>query len=350
MSQGRRIVLTKIAFIAYYFSEQYGVGASRSRYLAEELEKRENQIHYYTKETFGDRASDSKLLWMLVLFIHLMFKNYDRLYVSCGPFWHLRIVLLVCVLRRKKLIVDFRDPWSINLKTGFGNSKPKASLKIVEKAERMEKWIYKYCKYFWVCTPGMKNAYSQLFGNDHKIRVVLNGHGLTREQMELKNGHLYPDFLSFVCLGKFVEYGQKKAEQALSSIRRICLENHIDYNICFVGSNPERINVVARKVGVQNHVKVIGKVQYEKAVEIAADKDIGICIVRDEEIEFGTKIFDYIGLGLPVFDCFEPDSNFREFFSPFLTQGPGKVISFNERERFKRSNMFKPYLSDIDRG
>ena len=53
------------------------------------------------------------------------------------------------------------------------------------------------------------------------------------------------------------------------------------------------------------------------ALHIASCCDIGICLIRDEELMYGTKIYDYIGLGIPVLDVFDHEENFFSFFKEY---------------------------------
>ena len=49
-----------------------------------------------------------------------------------------------------------------------------------------------------------------------------------------------------------------------------------------------------------------------------ASCDYGLSIVRDPDYEFGTKIFDYIALGLPIVNYFDAPNNFTRYFNACL--------------------------------
>lgn len=340
--------MTKIAFVAYYFYDEDGVASLRSRVLSDVLLERNNQLDIITKKSFGPKALNNKLVWGTRLFLHLMKADFDKLYVSCGPFWHLRFILMACLLRRKKFIVDFRDPWSVNLKNGFGGSKPIASESIVKKAEYWERLIYKHCEAFWTVTSGMGDAYEKVFNNNEKINIVINGHNIPIEDETLKprDGS---DKLTYICMGKFIEYGEEKAKRALTKLRDTCKSNNQDYQLEFIGANQEKIEPLVKQLQMENNVVFIPRMPYNEAVQRAKQADIGFCILRDESLEHGTKTFDYIGMGLPIFDCFEEGSMFHNFFLPYLTLTEKKDIPKDIREKFYRRNIFKQHVSQLEK-
>lgn len=244
----------------------------------------------------------------------------------------------------KSLIVDFRDAWSLNIATNYGNETKKLSLKNKIKlylVRLIEKYVYKNCEYFVVCTQGMKDEYSQLFTNDKKIRLITNGYDFLPEQYrntKTKNNNM----TRYVCLGKFVEYGENKALKCLQLIKN----KHKDgssFCIELVGTNREKCEPLIKKLNMQNHVRWYPLLPYEQALEIAANADFGISIIRDEALDYGTKVFDYIGLGLPLFDTFEENSRFREFFAEYISYEK-KNISIEKSKEFQRFIIFEKNL------
>jgi glycosyltransferase involved in cell wall biosynthesis len=340
--------MSKTAFVAYFFYNEDGVASLRSRVLSEVLEERGNELDIITKKTFGKKAQKNKLLWGMRVFTYLMRADYDSLYISCGPFWHLRFVILACLLRKKKFIVDFRDPWSVNLRSGYGGSKPIAKDSVVKRAEFWEKIIYKHCERMWTVTEGMKDSYKPLLGDGDKITVVINGHNIEIDELPKEQLSSEHNATKYVCMGKFAEYGMNKAEHALKTLKDTYENSDQQYILEFIGSNEELIKPMVEKLEMTENVRFIPRLPYKEAIERAANADIGFCILRDETIEHGTKTFDYIGLGLPIFDCFQKDSHFHSFFAPYLTVTEKRQIPMNIREKFYRKNIFKQYVHEIE--
>lgn len=342
--------MNKLAYVAYYFYDEDGVASLRSRVLTEMLEDRGNQLDIITKKSFGEKALKSKIFWGLKAFKYLMTADYDKLFVSCGPFWHLRFIVLACILRKKKFIVDIRDPWSANLKRGFGGTKPKASKFVIKRAEFWERLIYKHSEEIWTVTEGMKESHKEVVGDTEKFTVVINGHDINVKKVALKQTQQPAnDVTTYVCMGKFVEYGEEKAERALKKLKDVNDRKGQPYLLEFIGCNEEKIRPIISKLDMENHVQFIPRMPYHEAISRASQADIGFCIIRDEDIEHGTKTFDYLGLGLPIFDCFTQGSHFHQFFEPYLTLTERKEIPIETREKFYRRNIFKPYLKEIEK-
>lgn len=340
--------MKKLVYVAYYFFEEDGVAALRSRVLTDELEKRGNEIDIITKKSFGPAAQKSKLKWGLAVFKYLMKADFDKLFVSCGPFWHLRFILSAVLARKKKFIVDIRDPWSANLKGGFGGTKKRASWRVIKEAEFWERIMYKYSENIWTVSEGMKESHREAIGETDKFTVVINGHDIDADQFA--NADKGPDdVLTYVCMGKFVEYGAEKAEDALRKLRDVNEAAEKDYRLEFIGAKAEKIKPIVEKLQMAQNVRFIPRLPYQDAIKRASEADIGFCIIRDESLEHGTKTFDYIGLGLPIFDCFQKGSHFHQFFEPYLTLTEKKEIPLETRKKFYRRTIFKPFLREIEK-
>jgi len=343
----------KIAFIAYYFYEMDGVGSLRSRCLARLLEQRDNHLYYFTKDSFGNLAAKFSLIWYFLLFYHLIKLNVKKVYVSCGPFWHLPFILLACQISRKQFICDFRDPWSFNIRRGYGNPHPKINPVKPLIAEWIEKLIYKFCYRFWVCTPGMYQLYADLFRNDAKLDLIPNGYDFEPESIgnfEASN-NLAPDTkkLHLVCLGKFAEENSTTARKALTQLKEFYVENGSNSLVIdFIGTPVSPTGELLRELELEKISVFHRKMSYLEAIKIAAKADMGLCVVRDEEFELGTKAFDYIGLGLPIYNCFQNDSNFSKFFSDFLSRDKNKILNPDLIKKYSRYSFFAKYLRLID--
>jgi hypothetical protein len=55
--------------------------------------------------------------------------------------------------------------------------------------------------------------------------------------------------------------------------------------------------------------------------------DYGIAVIRDPHYDFGTKVFDYILCGVPIFDYFDEENNFVAFFKEQLSST--KITKFD---------------------
>ncbi|OQP04628.1 hypothetical protein B1690_15245 [Geobacillus sp. 46C-IIa] len=329
-----------VLFIAYFFSESDGVGALRSRSMVRFLKEKGVSVEVMARDSFRGIGKKNFYVWTILCIFKLLFSKQKNVYISCGPFNHLLPLSLACFIRKKKLIVDFRDPWSINIKTGYGKSGAKISKFKLFVSSWIEQLVYKICRHFIVCTKGMKSYYQKLFGNDTKIRLIMNGYDFDIGEVDkYKDSHIKNNgVLKFVCLGKFAEYDEQKAHEAISKIKDIKNEGY-SVHIYFVGTNKEPTLSILKQYKLDDCSTFYPRMPYKEALKIAINCNIGMLIVRNEEIEYGTKVFDYIGLGLPVLDIFDHSNNFYKEFKNILnlsqsfSEIPKDIRSLYSRDR-----------------
>lgn len=331
-------------FISYFHDPRDGVGSMRSRFLSEYLTHNKIDIYILSKSNTPEIFSKNILLWAIYCFFIIIRSKSKKIYVSCGPFVHLPLIVLASIITRKELIVDFRDPWSFNIASGYGGKKNVNNKKLYF-AQFIEKCTYKYCKYFIVCTPGLKKKYTELFGSSKKILLILNGHNINSEKIKpiIKNNN--QNELSFVCLGKFSTYNENKAYKTLKEIKDFKSRNKdLSIRIEFIGEKEKKTEEIVKQLNLGGITTFTGKLDYNAALSRAVRADIGLCNLRDEDLEFGTKVFDYIGLGIPIFDCFNEGSEFKEFFDPYLTKFTKRRISLEDSMSFHRRKTYEDKL------
>jgi hypothetical protein len=340
----------EILLVAYFFEESDGVGSLRSLSLNNLLVKKSKKVSCIHKNTF--KNNERFLIWLIKLLIHIIKNKPDTIYVSCGPFYHLFPIAIISKLLGRNLIVDFRDPWSLNIKLSYGGKNKKIIDKIKYPiAVFIEKQVYNICRYFIVCTTGMSEEYAKLFKDSSKIKVITNGHNLDINSLENKSNK-FNTKINFVCIGKFAEYSVEKAIKSLELIKMFCNNNGYDYKIHFIGSDKLiNQNAIELSDGIsKSKIKFYDRRTYDEAIKIAKKFDIGMCIVRNENLEFGTKIFDYIGLGLPVMGDFDKSENFYCYFKKVIVDNDIPTITLEDKIRYKRENIFEDFLNIFEVG
>lgn len=302
-----------ILMITYFFRETDGVGSLRSRTLNDFLEMNNITTSVVNKDSFGSLIKRNTILWGIVVFFRVLFSKEEKVYISCGPFQPLIFVSLASFIVRKKLIIDFRDPWSLNIKSGYNKDVRVSSIKLFF-AELIEKMSYRISKEFIVCTKGMLEEYEKLFNNKKKLHLMTNGYDFP-PQLKLKEIDL--GNLEVVCLGKFAEYDMNKAVDTLFKLIEIA-KCKSTLKIHFIGSDKE-INLKAlEKTGLVENSSFYNRMKYSEALDIAKQCTLGMLIIRNEDIEYGTKIFDYIGLNILILNNFSENKMFKRIFNEFI--------------------------------
>lgn len=331
--------MKNVLFISYFFQESDGVGALRSRSLFKFLKQKDCNIFLIEKDK-------SKIRFLYKIFSNLRKNRYDSVYITCGPFFHLFFVSLLCWIYKHKLIVDIRDSWFLNIQNGYGTSlkNNRRSMKYFI-AYVIEKYAYKISDVFIVCTYGMKEKYSSLFKSRDKIVIIENGYGFSPISQKVTS---FGDEIKFICVGKFSEYNEEKAIDILLRINKIKL--HKKVKITFIGSDREKNVKLVSQMGLLNETIFINKLPYEEMKNKIIESDIGLLVIRDESIDYGTKIFDYIGLSKPVLFNKKSESIFVDRFSDYLVSDDEIIndkinFSFIDNYLESRNYQFERFLN-----
>lgn len=303
----------RILFITYSIKEEAGVGSARSRMLYDMLMDKGHNITLLSDSMYSLKN----------IFCYIVFRQYDKVYFSGPPFSKYLIILLISVILKKcKFIVDFRDPWSLHLKNGYGIKK-RNKLKFLI-ARFVEKSVYKRCIYFIVCTEGMYNEYKNFFKNSDKIKVIHNGHDLSFpviNKIALQNKQKYGQNINIICCGKFASYNIDKAK---SFIEILGNSNH-QFKLLFIGTD----NITKELFQINSFknicVEFKEKESYRYCINSIKKSDVGILLLRNEEFEYGTKVFDYIAVGIPIFDLFDHNKSFYSNFKKFIFDDFNKI-------------------------
>jgi hypothetical protein len=283
-------------------------------------------IDFYERQNVSVHVYNSpvnlKEKFRLILFIYR--HSVKNIFISMPPFrnWYLFLIPKI------NIILDIRDGWSIAIKSGYGG------------LVRPNRIKYKLCKVIErmamnknsltiTCTPGLKTYLQSM----SKKEIILLTNGISQKDIDIikklkKNGKSTDTDIA-ICTGGFSEYGIDKVKIILHKINK----TNVKTLIKLIGVNPDK-NLWIDKWLHENEINNISVVvlpwmsRSEMYQEIV-NSDYGISVIRDPNYEFGTKIFDYIHCGIPVFNYFDNDNAFTVFFEKFLTNS--KKMSFEQK-------------------
>ncbi len=235
-----------------------------------------------------------------------------------------------------KIVLDIRDGWSISMNSGYGGTSSKSPIKALI-ATKIEKLAIKISYLTVTCTPGLRDYLE----NTSKSKIELITNGITNERIELakkakSNIQKRNDSrLVFVCAGQFSEYGIGKVKILLKAIIRRYSDCLIE--IILIGSDESKNNWLTDYFFALSHgrgkVKILPRMNISEMYHVMAQADFGMVIIRDPSYDFGTKIYDYIALGLPVVNYFESPNSFTNYFDSCLDFPFGKNRNIPEISR-----------------
>ena len=293
-----------VLFVAYHFQPYPFVGAKRMTYWAENFTQLESTAsvdvitttpfeqaspgvrnHFVVPLTGSHPLSkvirDEGLVWKGAVRDFLKSHPelvYDHVVISGGPFMHFGLVDFFKKRWGCQVILDYRDPFANNPR--FGNQGLKTAVK-----QHYEKRFNRVADHVLSVNPHCVRLLSG-FEENGKYAVVPNGyderefHNLSAQPLQQAHdlqvvyaGSIYPDRDPALFL--------KAAEEESVGFHHIGRESDlVDYE-------------------ASNHHSY-GMRTYLEMLQLSLSADIGLVVTMGAPFETTTKIYDYMGLGLPI--------------------------------------------------
>jgi len=217
----------------------------------------------------------------------------DVIYVSCSPF---SSALAGCLLKRMTgtpLVVDFRDPWSLN---------PYAHpIRIRRKAISMlEQSVLRTCDKLILNTPGAEALYKRRYPQwRDKIVAIPNGY----DSLNLADSPRDPQVFVIMHVGSF--YGSRSPDMFLDVLTELG-----DASIQFVQVGPSSAALEKYK----GNVRVISTMPHRDALALMRTASLlylkqGFEQGVTDYVSVAAKAYEYLATGLPILaDCPEGDN------------------------------------------
>lgn len=276
----------------------------------------------------------------------ILVEKIDFIFVSQPPFKY-SIIFWIPFLKK---IIDYRDGWSIAIKDGYGGLVKPNKLKY-KIAKLIEKFCIKNSILTITCTPGLHKYLSEISDNKKTILLIPNGISKSRydliksiSEKSVKNNS---NILKFYCAGKFSEYGKGRAKKIIELIKNRYADNIIEINL--IGSDYNSNKWIEELVDDNFKFNLFDRMTKYELYHKLNDADLFLTVVRDENYELGTKVYEYIAFGKPVFNYFSEFNNFVEYFDGAFDINY-QVDDFLEKEIVREVliDRNKKYLLNID--
>jgi glycosyltransferase involved in cell wall biosynthesis len=225
-------------------------------------------------------------------------ENIDVIYATAPVWTSLLIGYLLKRKTQKPLVVDFRDPWTIN-------PFKKSPTKFHEKIENhLEKKVLMNADYvITVSHPYREKLVEKYPFLKSKCEVIMNGFDpddfkdLERQTFEGKFRILHTGSL----------YGLRSPKHFLSALQKLFQEKtqlRKQIEVMFVGNYGRETPVLVDKFGLNDVVKLVGYVPHKECLELMVNSHMLLLIVTSEGYHTSGvvtgKLFEYLAAGRPV--------------------------------------------------
>jgi hypothetical protein len=281
----------EILFISYYLDPSTLVGAKRMSYWASNIENISNKKYKSIvltssldekklKENFIKRIKspfNNSFLWTLKIIPTLLKSIHKKSFIviTGSPFVLFWLSFPLFFLK-KKVILDFRDPYADNPIHNINSIKKK--LKII--------YEYLVCLIAFKVITVNEDCSKLIYCNHKKIIIIENGFD---EKILNKINRR-------VVIEKTISYSGKLSQgrDLNNFIKKMRLSPSLkDFKIVYTGPDFSKINH-------KDQVISYGEVSYQENLEIISSCEFTLLLFAGHSFESSTKIFDYIGLKKPI--------------------------------------------------
>lgn len=217
----------------------------------------------------------------------------DFIYVSCSPFSSAIIGIIIKLMTKKPLVIDFRDPFALD---------DLSFLKLPAFRTKMnrltEKLILKYADLFVVTTEETRLRYIEQYPLvKEKIFCIYNGFDtafLPRYKAEKF------DKFTIVYTGDFYFFAPQDNELFFKALARLKSEKKIHQNnfqFLFYSDANDEITDIVRKYSIEDIVIYKPRIPYQDVLEIISRSHLQL--LRIVKLMISTKFFEGISLNIP---------------------------------------------------
>jgi glycosyltransferase involved in cell wall biosynthesis len=344
--------MRKILIISYYFSSTYETGGIRAQKFVKYLphfdfepivitKKRENPYPFKGRMISLRTLPINKpfhlesLTWLPGLFFTCLRlirnEKIGILLFSCGPFSSALIGLILKVLFNIRLVLDYRDYWTIS---PYIEKVPKFNRSLNRLQKPFEKMLLRSVDKLVVIQQTMQKKYIMAFPFlKGKVQTIFNGFDTedipkTREDEFDKFTLLY---LGNLHLDLNMNYPMLFLEN-LQEMKANKLVDESNFQVFIVGERFNAFEERVQELGLAGIVKTLGRLPHLEAVRFLMRSHLLLLMVETEGI-ITSKVFEYLASGKPILALINPGElmDLIREYSPVSTI----VTSYDSKEIMK---------------
>lgn len=245
---------------------------------------------------------DEKSGWLPPLYKamekELKAENYEIIYVSCGPFSSALPAIKLAGKYDKKLVVDYRDYWTLLSDYDLMGSFVKRKT-----SEYYEKKLLKRADLVITATKGIKEDLAEHFGMgiEGKSFVLYNGHDESDfvgiESAEPEQGGFTISYFGAL-------YARRSLKQLYKAVKELNQGGNLPagFRIRLYGSFNRETYKEIEESGIAELIEVVGLLKHREALKAMQEANALILIINSSSPRgtLTSKVFEYLRLGVPI--------------------------------------------------
>jgi glycosyltransferase involved in cell wall biosynthesis len=342
----------RILIISFYFPPSSRVGGKRFAFLSKILQEKYPNLHVLTvKKKYYDSTDNSlspggvihptamhpaypvnrngifkKIFhrlwvdyfclvdpysgWIFPAFkkgLKVIKENKIDLIIATGPpFSTMVIGWLLSIVTKKKLVLDYRDPW-----TNIWGLNRKIFRKRINTF--LERFIIRQASAIVLCTQKMKDNFIKDFGTYTHSKCYIINNAYENNAM-IQPEYLSPDKISMIYAGAF--YGRRKITLLTEPIIKLLKEGIItEDNFCFhiFGKLKDEDKKAIKESQLQNIIIEHPLIPHKELISYLKGSDILVIIVSPEmNYSVSYKFYDYLSVRKPIFAIIPENSEMQK--------------------------------------
>ena len=218
-------------------------------------------------------------------------KNIKVIYASCNPFSSAVIGVLIKKRFNIPLIVDFRDPWTLDWDVVY----PTYFHEFLDNF--LESRVLRYADHLVVATEYIKKEYIKKYSFiQDKISVITNGF----EANDFQSQHL-PLFEKFT-ITYCGSFSGRQPDLFLSGLKKAIMRKRLSpktFQALFLGPKDKQLTQLIKHLDLSQYAIHIGYFQHKIAVEFMFRSHM-LLLIEPRQGALTTKVFEYLATGKPI--------------------------------------------------
>ena len=282
----------KIAYYSAYPLNFHNASANRMRYFLKELQ-RKFEVDLFLP--LLPQVKNTRPLWWrlfresfsgIELSIRLILPKHKLIILSSPPYVTILMAALSLSLLKRKFILDIRDPYP---EVFF-------ELKLFSSSSVLGKILKSLTKFTFMRSSGIVAA-------TKGIKEIIESYDINKNVHPFFNGFDPSIFYPRNITDKFkrftlVYHGTLARMQNVDLLIQVANSCPEDIDILVAGAGPKE-----EKIKQEKRINYLGSLSYKDVANVVTKSHVGLSFMNEEligKISFPSKVFEYIGSGLPV--------------------------------------------------